>query len=203
MAAHFWLANFTVRFSSEFGNICLSRSYEFLATEVTGASIWLRRYDVQYFACMLFRCCSYLSGKASFAKHHPRNKHLRVAPLSWIYAIHHDTRTDSTHQRAGEQVQLAMMPSHRSRDKARVRHEPGFHKKRFWQPADQDYPHHDPNHAGFCLRNLETSLSQAMRLHRRHSTSEESATQLRRVRVVDPSEASPRSLLSHSYASKY
>lgn len=142
---------------------------------------------------MPLRWCSHLFGKASCPARNitHANGQRRVAHLSWISVIHHDTRTDSTHHRAGEQFQLEMMLSHRSRDKARVRHEPGFHKKRFWQPTDQEYPHHDPNHAGFCLCNLETSLSQAMRLHRRHSTSEESAAQSRRVRVLDPSEASP------------
>lgn len=99
--------------------------------------------------------------------------------------------------RVGDQAQLPMMPSHRAQDKARLGHEPAFHKKRFWQPADQDGPHHDPTHPGFCLRNLETSLSQAMRLHRRHSSSGESAPQSRRVRLVDPIEVNHQLLFQH------
>lgn len=87
-----------------------------------------------------------------------------------------------------------MMLSHRSRDKARVDYAPTFHKKRFWQAADQDSPHHDPDHAGFCLRKLETGIYQAMHLHRRHSSSEGSALQSRSSLLIDPTEASPRSL---------
>ena len=129
--------------------------------------------------------------------------HLQAFHLSRSCSIHSSPRADITQQKTGHQVQISLMSSHRILDKARARHEALFHKKRFWQPADQNRPHHDPNHAGFCLRNLETGFYQAMRLYRRYSSSEDSASQSRRVRVVDSAEASSRSLPSHIDASLY
>lgn len=117
-----------------------------------------------------------------------------------------ETSTQQTNDRRVKQPMIArvkqpIMSSHGSRDEAPIQHEPAFQKKYFWQQAVQDRSHHGPNHAGFCLHNLETGLYQAMRLGNRHSSSEESVPQARRVRTKDPSEASPHFLPLHTCVS--